>query len=330
MPDVDSKKFLNYAGVSHLWEQIKSRLDTKLESVTASDASIAVSGAGLDKSLAVNISATAGNALSLKSDGLYVEIPTAAEYTIVRDTSDTAYAAVYSLQKDGVDVGAAINIPRDMVVQSGAVVTDPAGQAAGTYIELTLANATNDKVYVNVGDLIEYVTSGSTSTDSIVVAVSNDHKVTATITDGTIAESKLDAATQAKIDAGASALQASDITTGSTSGTISVDGTDVAVNGLGSAAYENTSAFDVAGAAATAQAAVIGADGDAATANTVYGAKAYADSIVADANDDLIGASTDAATANTIYGAKNYALSLFENGALTNAEIDQAIAEAEA
>ena len=43
------------------------------------------------------------------------------------------------------------------------------------------------------------------------------------------------------------------VTTGSTNGTIDVDGTDVAVYGLGSAAYENTSAFDAAGSAAAVQ-----------------------------------------------------------------------------
>ena len=48
--------------------------------------------------------------------------------------------------------------------------------------------------------------------------------------------------------AGATALQAADITTGATNGTIAVDGTDVAVYGLGSAAFVNTGALaDTAG-----------------------------------------------------------------------------------
>lgn len=48
------------------------------------------------------------------------------------------------------------------------------------------------------------------------------------------------------------ALQAANIVTGATYGTIAVKGTDVAVKGLGSAAFAETSAFDVAGAADTA------------------------------------------------------------------------------
>lgn len=49
-----------------------------------------------------------------------------------------------------------------------------------------------------------------------------------------------------------SALQPADITSGSANGTISVDGSNVAVTGLGSAAYTEASAYDAAGAANTA------------------------------------------------------------------------------
>ena len=48
------------------------------------------------------------------------------------------------------------------------------------------------------------------------------------------------------------ALQKSNITSGSTNGSISVGGTDVNVTGLGSAAYSNVNAFDSAGTAASA------------------------------------------------------------------------------
>lgn len=48
------------------------------------------------------------------------------------------------------------------------------------------------------------------------------------------------------------ALQASDIVSGTANGTISVKGTDVAVTGLGSAAYKADTAFDASGSAAQA------------------------------------------------------------------------------
>lgn len=43
------------------------------------------------------------------------------------------------------------------------------------------------------------------------------------------------------------------VTEGSTNGTLDVDGTDVPVHGLGSAAFEDASSFDIAGSAATAE-----------------------------------------------------------------------------
>lgn len=63
------------------------------------------------------------------------------------------------------------------------------------------------------------------------------------------------------------ALQKNDIATGTANGTIKVDGTDVAVKGLGSAAYTNSSAYDASGAAATVKTELLGTtkDGDATT-----------------------------------------------------------------
>ena len=119
-------------------------------------------------------------------------------------TSSEGVAARYIFKQGGVAIeNATIDIPKDMVVKSGAVVTKAEAGAwgeAGTYLELTLANATNDKVYINVGDLIEYVTSGSGEEDSVQVAVSADHKVTASIKDGSIALGKLAATVQTQIN----------------------------------------------------------------------------------------------------------------------------------
>lgn len=94
-----------------------------------------------------------------------------------------------------------------MVVKSGAVVTNPEGQKAGTYIVLTLANATEDKIYIPVDSLIEYVTSGSAADDMVVVNVSGDHKVTATITDGKVTKAKLDASVQTSLGLADTAVQ---------------------------------------------------------------------------------------------------------------------------
>lgn len=90
-------------------------------------------------------------------------------YTLTKSTS-TDYAAVYHLQKDGANVGEAINIPKDMVVESGKVVwgsyTDGAftpatdKKNATPYVELTLANSTANKIYIAVADLVNEHSAG--------------------------------------------------------------------------------------------------------------------------------------------------------------------------
>lgn len=91
-------------------------------------------------------------------------------YTLTKSTS-TDYAAVYHLQKDGANVGEAINIPKDMVVESGKVVWGSYSDGAFTpatdkknatpYVELTLANSTANKIYIAVADLVNEHKAGT-------------------------------------------------------------------------------------------------------------------------------------------------------------------------
>lgn len=91
-------------------------------------------------------------------------------YTLTKSTS-TDYAAVYHLQKDGDNVGEAINIPKDMVVESGKVVWGsyadgtftPASDKtdATPYVELTLANSSANKIYIAVADLVNEHKAGT-------------------------------------------------------------------------------------------------------------------------------------------------------------------------
>lgn len=75
----------------------------------------------------------------------------------------------------------------------------------------------------------------------------------AAIKSGTITEAQLNNTVNASLDLADSALQKADIATGTANGTIKVEGEDVAVAGLGTAAYKADTAFDVAGAANTAE-----------------------------------------------------------------------------
>ena len=247
----------------------QSTADAKVASVTAGDASVTIGGTATAPTVAAKVSADSDNALELTANGLKVVVPAAAEYSVVKDENAGDYAAVYHLTKDGANIGAAINIPKDMVVSSGEVVEDA---SKGTCIKLTLANADNDEILIPVGSLIEYVTAGSGANDAIQIAVSDDHKVTASVKEGSLTFAMLHTDVQASLNKANSAVQK--VESGSANGTIAVDGSDVQVKGINTAAYETKEYFEQK--AENEAKAVLGTEGDAATAATVYGAKAQA------------------------------------------------------
>lgn len=106
-----------------------------------------------------------------------------------------------------------IDIPKDMVVESGSVVeiffdssdntlhegsisgtdvtTDIKGTGtatsadAGKYIKLIIANATSDKVYIKVTDLVDAYTGGTTTEATVAIDGSNVITVTINTIDGT-------------------------------------------------------------------------------------------------------------------------------------------------
>lgn len=259
----------------------------KLEAATleAADGSVTITkDAEANKTtVKVNVSSETGNSLSLKEDGLF---SVGAEYGIVKNENGT-----YQLTKDGTKVDGAI-IEADQVVKSGTVETYAEAGVwgePGTYIVLTIANKTSDKLYINVGNLIEYVTAGTPKANQAVkINISDNHEVTADLidgkvlgkhlADGTVTLGKLAQGVQTSLGKADSAVQS--ITESTANGKINVDGTDVAVHGLADAAFETIENIQ-AGAITTADAnadtkinAKVGDLGDKATV------KAYVDSKV--------------------------------------------------
>ena len=68
----------------------------------------------------------------------------------------------------------AINIPKDLFVESGEIVENPAGQPEGKYLKLVLRNQT-DPVYINVADLVDAYTPGNG------IAISGNNQVSAKV-----------------------------------------------------------------------------------------------------------------------------------------------------
>ena len=194
---------------------------------------------------------------------------TNAVVTIATDTTTEGALKSYTI-KQGENTVGVIDIPKDMVVESGEVVVDPEGQEKGTYIKLVLANVT-EPLYINVGHLVDIykakegaaqvqvaIDASTREISATIVAgsigateLADNAVVTAKIADGNVTKAKLSTAVQGSLDKADSAVQT--IAEGTANGTVKVDGTDVAVHGLGSAAFTEASAYDVAGAAAGVQ-----------------------------------------------------------------------------
>lgn len=194
---------------------------------------------------------------------------TAAVISIDSETTTTGMLKSYTVKQGNKQIGV-IDIPKDMVVKSGEVVTNPEGQTAGTYIVLTLANATEDKIYVNVGTLVDIYTvkadaakvqltinpttreiSADIVAGSIGAADLAANAITTDkITDKNVTKAKLADDVQASLGKADSAVQT--IAESTVNGSILVDGAEVAVHGLGSAAYANTEDFDAIGSATSA------------------------------------------------------------------------------
>lgn len=156
---------------------------------------------------------------------------TAGEVTVDTTLTTEGMAKSYTIKQNNKTV-ATIDIPKDMVVKSGTVEQNPAGQAKGTYLVLTLANATEDKVYVNVGTLVDIYTAKASATQiqvaidastreisATIVAgsvtateLANNAIVTAKIADGNVTKAKLSKEVQASLDKADSAIQESDLT----------------------------------------------------------------------------------------------------------------------
>lgn len=224
---------------------------------------------------------------------------TASTISIDATTTNSGMAKSYTIKQGSNSIGT-IDIPLDMVVSKGEVkaltqaeidalpVDVKTGMTPGTYIVLTIANKASDKLYVNVGTLIDIYTAeanaakvqlainpstrvisatikaGSIGTteltdksvttaklaDANVTAdkLASDSVVTVKIADKAVTKGKLEQSVQDTLTAADSALQKADITTGSANGSIAVEGSNVTVKGLKSAAYTDSSDYEVAGA----------------------------------------------------------------------------------
>lgn len=183
----DDKDTLSLYGVKALATQASADAaaaeavaNEKVASVTATaNKGIVVEGTTTAPTVGIKLDPAEGNIATLSDAGLKVAAPTVnvPVYSLTKDATSTDYAAVYHLTKDGTNVGEAINIPKDLFVESGEIVENPAGQPEGKYLKLVLQNQTAP-VYINVADLVDAYTAGNG------ITISDTNKVSAKVVAG--------------------------------------------------------------------------------------------------------------------------------------------------
>ena len=175
---------------------------------------------------------------------------------------------------------ASINVINGSDSTNGSIkkaVKDASTALIGTNSDASTANTIyGAKAYADAVVASKNVTaSGSGDSYITVDASATNNNVNVKVTAGSDLTSAITKAN--------SALQASDIKESSTNGKIKVKGTDIAIHGLGSAAYTASTAYDTSGAATTAannlRTELIGNSSDSSTASTFNGVRAYVDAM---------------------------------------------------
>lgn len=149
--------------------------DAKVASVGATaNGGIAIGGTATAPIVGIKLDPTTSNAATLGAAGLMVTIPEVniPDYTIVKlGTATEGYIATYQLQKDGVQVGANIDIPKDYLVKSADIKVstgdgDPSGLPAGTkYIDFVINTKVGigeeSHIYLSVQELVDTYKAGN-------------------------------------------------------------------------------------------------------------------------------------------------------------------------
>ena len=113
---------------------------------------------------------------------------TAATVIITEKGASGDYAQVYEFKQGTTTIGT-INIPKELVVESGEVVTNPTGKPAGTYIKLTLQNVT-EPLYIDVAKLVDVYTAQQSATQ-VQLNIDASNVISATIVAGSVTATEL-------------------------------------------------------------------------------------------------------------------------------------------
>lgn len=135
-------------------------------------------------------------------NGVWVKMAASSEVTAVIDAGKVTVEKSgnsYIVKQNGTQVGVAINVPKDMVVESGEILAGtwssgtftPSTSGKGKALKLVIANG-GGTVYIDVKDLVDVYT-GSTGT-TVTITIDSNNKISAALVNGSIVEAHLNSA----------------------------------------------------------------------------------------------------------------------------------------
>ena len=295
---VTSGQIVEVEGVKYLRLTIANQ-DSPVDIAVSDLVDVYTQGNGIEISTGNVISAkvVAGNGLSLDANGIAMAAASSA--------GAGAMSAAHYDKLEGIEAGAEVNVLEGVQVNGADLTPD-----ANKKVNVTIAAGTNNgTIAVNGSDVAVTGLKGAAFAEtsefdaSGAAAAASAAAITAVVGDMTGDTKTLGALQDAieGLDLGEHnvlegvQVNGTDLTItnkkvnvtvaeGSTNGTIAVNGSDVAVHGLGSAAYEDATAFDAAGSAGAASAAAV-------TSANAYTDEAVAAKNVSATGDTLVEAS---------------------------------------
>lgn len=250
MAETTTKSYLDMEGLSLYDSLIKAKMANDISASEYDDTALITRISANETAITILNGEGVGSVKKQVNDAVAAIVADAPEsYDTLKEISDW----ISSHADDASAMNSQINTNKtDIATLKTLIGTLPEGVASTTivaYIAEAIGASQTDLTSAIATAKSEAISTASTDAMTKANKALSDAKAYADGLAGNYATS----AQGAKAD---SALQAADITSGITNGTISVKGTDIAVTGLGTAAYVATSTFDAAGSADAVQSAL--------------------------------------------------------------------------
>ena len=207
---MSTKKAISKISAEKVARASKAYTDSKLIGLGSSLSEAAFSGSASD----VGVTSISGLSSTNVQDVLSELLDTivAHDITVESGTPGSGFLSTTIIKKNGVAIGT-INIPKDYVNSIVGFSSEDGNGNSGTFLKVN-TSAVGDPAsydYIDVSNLIEYLTLGDQTGKAVQLVISNDHKLTGDIPTNAITLQMLSSSLQTSINSANASLQEADI-----------------------------------------------------------------------------------------------------------------------